>query len=1285
MQTYREEDWIFLNSNSPADLAAEYSESSVILKEYDRCRNGHILVSDFFVNSKEMEFETVITSMEDGAGAGIYFGDGCYDDYVLAVVEKERVSVRIPNGAPLGDTFRYNGAKRYYEIGEAQAEAVLPLRLRIRKEKNLLSVWYNDNKVMECLWKNTFEKPAGRIFLQSVNTDKKQVASAEFSGFVIKGKMEGFQCEGSCVWAENGTEAGNVSLHIAGFRDMWTETDENGRFVFSKLPEGTYTCVAGKEPWGFWNFEIVHDGGKREYRLTPECSRKRESAPQGALKTNAQTVPLNGLWRFDWDKGDTGLEEQWFSDKYIWSRRIEVPFSWQSLEAFGEGFMANPYSLHQNCSWVTNYREMGNTAWYQRDICLEEDGEMELVLSAVSGLGTVWLDDRIVGYTTDSYNAFRFSLGELKAERKYRLTIRVFYDFEGDCFCRGKQGFWFTDAPGIWQNVWLERKCHTRISDILADYQLSEDNQQAEISLQVYLEANELFQTKPYSENQPKAAAKAEISFCFDEYKEIALVTEKGKKCSAEFEPVWKQGYYEKKALYTCLDQGETSVWLEEKQGKPVEPQKFELQTVEMPDYVEVSLRGMKRRSPVKLTEDGRLRADFEILFSDIELWSPENPYLYEVEAVCFCGGKECGRANRQLGIRRIETEGRQIKLNGVPVYVRGVLDQGYNPWGIYTYPCFEGKTPGSMEFDVIKAKEYGYNLIRMHIKDNEPEWYHICDKYGMMVWDEHPSNFYGVEKNYKWRNIHKRQLNAMIRKQNYHPSIVLFSIFNESWGITGDHEMSPWENESGQKWQKEEALLYKSKAGNVLAIDNSGYGKTEAADILDYHMYPETYGEAGEFFRRMLEQNYPGSTFNCYNQKNKELMQNAKIRELLQKTCRLELKTAEFKGEERQKGQPVIISEFVHTNQIEQLVRILPGTAGFTRMNLSSQENEDTSPLTSIRTERDFGFVHEDFSAAGYGTVNSENLIMADFPPLTRQKAGSRITVPIYISLWEKALEGKMLTVKLIEKGIDIEGREGILLGKRELHVRGKCFETLCIENSVLTIPEGMNGLYLFLEMYDEERLIGENSIQVVIERNEELGMAEENRMQCPASVPYFWNAEQFRGSYEAEGRSLLWMSGSGVVEYHIPVTENRKGLEKYVQIEISSCLCIEGTRLTDETEECGLIEIETGGMKRKAEVRSGSNDRRGLFSNSSSTRGKEILYKNTGKWGYGSQVLLRILDVEMEMAVKRGYLKVKLSCDDRGMIVYGSGMGRHGANPRIILENAGVPEKEKKESRQC
>lgn len=1267
MQNYRNDDWMFLNCNSPADLAAEYGEEDVLLKEYDRCRNGHILVSDFFVESDDMEFTTTIKEFQDGAGAGLYFGDGCYNDYILAVVESNRVSVRIPSGVPLGDTFRYEGGKRYFELGEVQVKATLPLRLCIQKKGNKFSVKCNEKEVLCCEIKpvsgNKVQKEHARVMLQAVNSDTKSMVTACYENWQVSGRSESVLCEGTCIWENDKSPAANISLHLTGFRNQWVETDENGKFAFYDLPKGSYSCVAGCEKHDFWHFELIHDGDKKNYILCPEEKAQRESIPQQELQTDAATYPLNGIWRMDWDKEGIGEKERWFSKDHLFSRRIKVPFSWQSLAAFGEEFLADAYSLHQNCSWVTNAKEMGNTVWYQREICPEKTGRYAVVFAAISGFGTIWLNEQQIGHTTSSYEAFRFALGELNAGERYLLTVKVIYDFENDCYCQGKQGFWFTDAPGIWQNVWLEKEQGTRIRDILVDYAFVGESQNVEVTGKVYLETIEKGTKKDW---------KAELLYCSMEYRKIWLCTKNGGRYCLNLEPVGKNGYTNQKTAYFMRQDVSEEVWLEEDDGRPCTEElikDIKIARVAIPDAVEIELGKQKKKVKPEITAEGELCASFDIEMADVNLWRPEMPFLYSLKADIYQYGKVISTAERKVGFRCVEAKEQKLWLNGTPFFVRGVLDQGYNPWGLYTYPYLRGKRPGSMEWDICKAREYGYNLIRMHIKDNEPDWYQLCDELGMMVWDEHPSNFYAVYGNSHWRNMYERQLRAMLRKQNYHPSIVIFSVFNESWGIMGDHEKSPWEIKEGQEWQKKETQFYKHKNPYVLAIDNSGYGKTGETDILDYHMYPDTYTKAVAFFRKMLSQNYVGSVFNCYNRENRQLMQDDAVRNLLQRTCRIDLKHAAFTGEECQKGQPVILSEFVHTNHIEQMVRILPGIAGYIRMNLSSQENEDTSPMLSVRTERNFGYLHEDGTSADYGIVNSENLLFPDYPPLTVQQAGSQVKVPVYISLWEPRLDGSKMQLRIVWKGTDRNGREGLPLQEREMTVRAKLCEPVKIWEEDVIIPHNMNGLHLYFGLYDEDRVcIAENYLQMEIHNGKKKDLVNSRKKGiCSAAGPIFRETEGYSGVFCKKERELLWMSGRGSVQYHITADGCKPG-RKFLQMEISTCECLEGTRITDDILHTGKIKMKVGEAIQEIVIPDAPCDRRALFSNASSAEGKEVSYKYTGKWGYGYQIQMPVDKKTLQEAYEKGFLEVTISCDEKGMIIYGNHMGRYGVNPMLL-----------------
>lgn len=1202
MQKYRKDEWIFLNCNSPADLTAEYMENGVRLWEYDRCRDGHMLVSDFLIDETDVDFTTVIEDAEDGAGIGLYFGSGSYDDYLLAVICRNSISLRIPNGVPLGDTFRYEGAKRYYEIAKELVEAEFPLKVRFQKINQRINIWYEERKVLDCealpLEKRENKIKHPRIMVKAVNTDKKSKAAVLVSDFILNRRMEESCCTGHCIWEES-EEAAMVSLHLLAFRKQWTVTDERGFFEFKKLPKGRYTCVAGKEERGFSVFELIHDGTERQYVIPKSRKEKREAIRQGALDTDSEIIGLNGIWKFDWDKEEQGESEKWFcKDKHIYGKRIEVPFSWQSLQAFGEGFQADAYSLHQNNSFFTNYMEMGKTAWYQREIHMDACRNMTLVLGAVAGFVKVWLDegqieagrdcenieDMVNNISGNFYHPLRFPLGILNKGHRYLLTIKVTYPFHSNNCSNGKQGFWFTDAPGIWQNVWLEENRVVDIEDIMIDYSLDVSHKTANIC--------------------------GEIIF-----RQI-------------FAP-------------------------EERQHEK-----------HLPDYAEIHINGQKIKAEPRQEGDKTLSAKFSLYMEDVHLWDTEDPYLYLLEVTLWQNGKITGKSSRKVGLRKIETLDGQILLNEKPLYIRGVLDQGYNPWGIYTYPFIYGERPGSMEYDIRKAKEYGYNLIRMHIKDNEPEWYSLCDELGMLVWDEHPSNFYGTWDNELWRKRYHQQLLLMIKKHNYHPGIVLFSVFNESWGITGGHEMSPWEELKAQNWQREETRFYKERNKKVLVIDNSGYAKTKETQLLDYHMYPDTFSDAKDFFLRMTKQNYAGSSFNCYNERNSKLMENIRIRELLQKNCSMDLGTLSYKGSEEQNGQPVIISEFVHTNQIEQLVRIMPGVSGYIRMNLASQENEDTSPMTNIRSERDFGYVHEDFSKAGYDVINSRNLIMADYPPLTRRNCGDELEIPVFVFLWEERLQNKELQLFVRWKGIDENGRDDILLGTYTNKIKGRCYYAFCPEVISFKIPENIKALYMFYSLYDKEQLICENSLQMEIKPDNKTKPV---LASCNAANPVQWKTGAYHGIYEKDGRNLLWMKGKGCIIYRLPINVFEHNGWMF-RIEVSTCECIRGTRLTDETVYPGTMSFRIGDLKKEIEIADSPWDRRALFSNSATMVTEEFEYKRSGEWGYGYHVTIPIPEEEMVKAVKKGYLEVRIECDEAGMVVYGNRMGRYGTDPLLI-----------------
>jgi beta-galactosidase/beta-glucuronidase len=159
------------------------------------------------------------------------------------------------------------------------------------------------------------------------------------------------------------------------------------------------------------------------------------------------------------------------------------------------------------------------------------------------------------------------------------------------------------------------------------------------------------------------------------------------------------------------------------------------------------------------------------------KLWSPENPFLYDVEFILKdAQGNVIDQVASYFGMRKIHTEGNKIYLNNEPYYQRLVLDQGFYPDGIWTAPSDE-----ALKRDIELSMAAGFNGARLHQKVFEERFYYWADKLGYLTWAEAPSwgldaNDVEAARNYlmEWRNLVVRDLN--------HPSIVTWTPFNEEF-----------------------------------------------------------------------------------------------------------------------------------------------------------------------------------------------------------------------------------------------------------------------------------------------------------------------------------------------------------------------------------------------------------------------------------------------------------------------------------------------------------------------
>ena len=231
--------------------------------------------------------------------------------------------------------------------------------------------------------------------------------------------------------------------------------------------------------------------------------------------------------------------------------------------------------------------------------------------------------------------------------------------------------------------------------------------------------------------------------------------------------------------------------------------------------------------------------SEIKIAINQPKLWTPENPFLYDLEINLISEGEIIDVVKTYFGMRKISIRKdingtRRLHLNNKQYFQFGTLDQGWWPDGLYTAPSDD-----ALKFDIIKTKEYGFNMIRKHVKVEPARWYYHADKIGMLVWQDMPNpgktnpptwirnKFFDgkeyipppeVEKNFmnEWKEI--------IDFLYSNPSIVCWVPFNEGWGQFNTIEITNW-----TKKYDPYRLVNPASGGNHYKI----------GDITDVHNYP--------------------------------------------------------------------------------------------------------------------------------------------------------------------------------------------------------------------------------------------------------------------------------------------------------------------------------------------------------------------------------------------------------------------------------------------------------------
>ena len=222
---------------------------------------------------------------------------------------------------------------------------------------------------------------------------------------------------------------------------------------------------------------------------------------------------------------------------------------------------------------------------------------------------------------------------------------------------------------------------------------------------------------------------------------------------------------------------------------------------------------------------------------ADAKLWSPASPTLYSMQIALLSNGKVTDKVDSYTAMRKYSTRRDKdgivrLQLNNEDVFQFGPLDQGWWPDGLYTAPTDE-----ALVYDIQKTKDFGFNMIRKHVKVEPARWYTHCDKLGIIVWQDMPNGdrepewqmynyFTGNELNRSEESeqIYRKEWKEIMDYLYNYPCIGVWVPFNERWGQFKTEDIATW-----TKKYDPSRLVNPASGGNHFPC----------GDILDLHHYP--------------------------------------------------------------------------------------------------------------------------------------------------------------------------------------------------------------------------------------------------------------------------------------------------------------------------------------------------------------------------------------------------------------------------------------------------------------
>ena len=495
------------------------------------------------------------------------------------------------------------------------------------------------------------------------------------------------------------------------------------------------------------------------------------------------------------------------------------------------------------------------------------------------------------------------------------------------------------------------------------------------------------------------------------------------------------------------------------------------------------------------------------------KLWSPETPHLYDVQVELIpADGSASDTATTYFGMRTVSRgawDGKgyeYILLNGEPVYLRGALDQAFHPDGLHTYPTDE-----IIRGDIQLAKNLGLNLLRCHIKINDPRYYYWADKLGLLIFYDIPSPDMDTPA---MRRTYESALRGAIARDFNSPSIIAWIIFNETWGLSRHKTLE------GQRWLAKMVNLTRQLDPTRLVEDNSPclYDHVET-DINSWHFYINSYNEVRRHVQRVVDETYPGSAFNYvggeYVQKSAPLM------------------NSEYGGIAARSGDTDIAWCFKYqTTELRRHAKI----CGYVYTELDDIEWEHNGFVNYDRSAKEFGY---DAFVPGMSVadLNAADFVGLDAPPCQTLAPGSEFSAPLFVSHWGTPIGQAVVRWQVVF--VDRYGQSRTEQSG-EIPVSSRRFDVTSLDDLTVALPDENGLATVALWLVDGNGNVrSRNYVNVEVSAGHSAAVEKNAYGYALRFRPGDFSASSWDQTSVDASRQKFSATGSGWVEYSLALPE--------------------------------------------------------------------------------------------------------------------------------------------------